>query len=225
MIRSARGVAPTAIVLVAIVALVTACTSEDAEPDPSGTAAATGSSSPTTSEGAVADDATDAPDGFTIVSHPEARVAMPDDWTEGDPGDLVEADPDIVDRRIPAPDDQPFGARLNHYDRTEERTFDSAEEPALLQAGLLPPEQEQTRREEVEVAGAAEGFLLQVEADSTLVDQPVRFTYVVGLREDGAAFLLSIVGTAEQVPDDVVSTMVDTFALTEPADSGEAAGS
>lgn len=210
-----------ALALVAVVALVAACTPEADDPDPSASSAATGSESST----APAD--ADAPEGFAIVAHPEARVAMPDDWTEGDPGDLVDADPDIVDRRIPdAPDDQAFGARLDHYDRTEEATFASAEDPALLQAGLLPPDQEQTRREEVDIAGAEEGFLLQVEAESTLVDEPVRFTYVVGLRADGAAFLLSIVGTAEQVPDDVIATMVDTFTLTEPVDlSGEAAGS
>lgn len=150
-------------------------------------------------------------------------MALPADWEPGDPGDMVDVDPDVIDRRVPgAPDGLPIGARMWHYGRTEGRTFSSAEEPAGLQGALLPADREQLRREEIAIPGAEEGFLLQLGVESPLFDQPVRFTYVVGLREDGVAILLSIAGTAEQIGDEVIESIVDTFRLTGPV---EASGS
>lgn len=164
------------------------------------------------SEGAV-------PEGYQQVDHPEASVVAPSDWTSGDAGDLAEADPDIVDLREPeAGTDLPVGLRLWHYGRTEQETFSSAEGPAGLQAALLPADREQLRREEIDVAGADDGFLLQLQAQSEAFDDPLRFTYVVGQRADRQAIMVSIVGTAELVPDDVVETIVDSFRVTAPVD-------
>lgn len=167
--------------------------------------------------GCGSDETAEAPDGFRLIEHPEAVVAVPDAWTDGDPGEFLDADPDYVELTIAdPPDDGRFGARLGHYDRTQERTFRDAEDPVSLDVGVYPQDREQLRRESIEIDGADEGFLLQIQADSPVVDEPVRVTFVSGLREDGAVILLTITGTASQIPDDVIATMVDSLTLTEP---------
>lgn len=158
-----------------------------------------------------------APEGFVVVEHPEAMVAVPESWTAVDPRDFVKADPDYVELEIADhPPDGRFGARLGHYDRTMGRTFSSAESPVLLNVNNYSMDREQLRREEVELAGATEGFLLQIAADSQFVEEPVRVTFVSGLREDGAVIMMTIAGTESQIPDDVIATMVSTFTLTDP---------
>lgn len=161
----------------------------------------------------------DTPDGYQRIEHPEATIVVPDEWETGDPGDMAEIDPDIIDVRLPgAPDGLPIGVRLWHYGRSEQQLFLSAEEPAGLQSALLPASRDQLRREEVEVPGAEDGFLLQLEADSSALDEPVRATYVVGRRSDQQAIMLSILGTAEQIPDEVIDTIAGSLQLTDAVD-------
>lgn len=165
------------------------------------------------------DDATSVPEGYTAATHPAAEVAVPEDWTVGDPGGLTRADPDAVDRRVPdVGADLPIGIQLWRFGADadgEAETYQRADGPAALQAESLPPDREQTRSEAVDVPGAAEGHLLQVVADSPAFDDPVRATYVVALREDGAAYMLQFLGTEAQLPDDVIDTVVSTFRLTD----------
>lgn len=158
----------------------------------------------------------DVPDGYTLVSHPAAQVAVPADWTAGDPGDLQDADPDAVDRRVPGVD-LPLGLQLWHFGASatgEDEVYDSASGPANVLAATLPPDREQTRSETIAIPGAVDGHLLQVVADSPALGGEVRATYVVALRDNGAAVMLQLLGTEAQIPDEMIDQIVATFRLT-----------
>jgi len=49
------------------------------------------------------------PEGYKVIRHPSAEVAVPDDWDQLEERELDEADPEAVELQVP---DVPEDARL-----------------------------------------------------------------------------------------------------------------
>jgi hypothetical protein len=151
------------------------------------------------------------PEGYQLVEHPLAVVAVPDTWTTRGT-DLP--DPDAVQLQVPEVDEelQVGGAVYRHDDAA-----DSAEGVALVTLEALlqaAQEREQTERREVRIDGADDAFLLQAQAPSSLFDEPVRFTVIAARDGDGAPVVVRLLGTEEHVPDDVIETVLETMRVT-----------
>jgi hypothetical protein len=151
------------------------------------------------------------PEGYQLVEHPLAEVAVPASWTTRST-DLD--DPEAVQLQVPEVDDEiPVGAAV--YQRGASAPHAEGVAGVVI-AALTTPAQgaEQTDRREVMVDGAEDAYLLQWQAPSSLFDQPVRFTVIAARTGDGVPAVVRLIGTEEHIPDEVIETVLDTMRVT-----------
>lgn len=152
--------------------------------------------------------ASEVPDGYQLVEHPDVSFAVPDSWEAGT-SDMVDVDPESLQY---GPADAPVDA----VGALVFRAVDEADPEGLATVNMAVLTQnaegaEQTRREFVEVAGADEAFLLQSVAQSEPLGGEVRMTYVTAQVGEDQVVAVRLIGTEEQFSDDDLQVLLDTM--------------
>jgi hypothetical protein len=151
------------------------------------------------------------PEGYQLVEHPLAEVALPATWT---PRSTELEDPEAIQLQVPEVDEEiQVGAAV--YQRGESAPHAEGVAGVVIAALTTRAEgAEQTDRREVMVDGAQDAYLMQWQAPSALFDEPVRFTVIAARTGDGEPVVVRLIGTEEHLPDDVIETALDTMRVT-----------
>ena len=153
--------------------------------------------------------ASEVPDGYQLVEHPDVSFAVPAAW-EPAASDMVDVDPESLHYGPPDAAVAAVGALVfRAVDETDAEGLATVNMAVLTQNAQGA---EQTRREFVDVAGAEEGFLLQNVAQSDALGGEVRMTYVTALLDEEVV-AIRLVGTEEQISDEDLQVLLDTMAV------------
>ena len=152
--------------------------------------------------------ASEIPDGYQLVEHPDVAFALPASWEPGS-SDMVDVDPDSLQYGPPDAAVDAVGALVfRAVEETDPEGLATVNMTVLTQNAQGA---EQTRRESVDIAGAEEGFLLQNVAESEALGGEVRMTYVTALVGEGQVVAVRLIGTEEQFGDDDLQVLLDTM--------------
>lgn len=164
-------------------------------------------------DGNRGDSTADVPEGFRIARHPAAEIALPADWTPADEPVMAEADPDALELGPPGLTDLSLGVWLWRYDTEVPEGFPGAPLDEQVVGLLGMPGYEELRNEAFEVAGADEAHILQAKGQATALEgEPVvHFTYVSARAADGSMMVLRLAGPRDDLPEDLVGKVLDTF--------------
>lgn len=159
----------------------------------------------------------EAPEGYRVVRHPGAEVAVPDDWEPVDEPVMTEGDPDAVELEPQGLTGVSLGAWLWRHDAEVPEGFIEVPVNEMVVSLYGTPGYEELRNERVEIAGAEEAHLVEVRAQGTALDgEPeVFFTYVSARAADGSVMVLRLAGPREHVSTEAVETALDTFRVTD----------
>ncbi len=152
------------------------------------------------------------PEGFEVVEHPLGTVAVPEDWelTDEPSGS---ADMYIDEQRflVPGVEEIPAGVSVfeGNVDPPQAEGATSIYGFDFRNAGA-----EQTRREEIEIAGAEAGFLLQYEAESEPLGGELARSTLVAAESEGRLLMLQFLGTEEQIGDELIDEVVASMEVT-----------
>jgi hypothetical protein len=156
---------------------------------------------------------TTVPEGYQLISHPDAEVAVPEDWSLVDDPPLAEADADAVEVAPPdVPGGVQLGASLWRYSEPVPEGATVAAANNLAASLLGAPGYEELRREPVDVAGSDEAHLIQVRVEATALGGAETIaTYVVARLDASTAVALRLLGPEEYVPAEAVDVALETF--------------
>lgn len=154
------------------------------------------------------------PAGYRWAEHPDAVVAVPEDWVRVDDPQLERLGPDAVRFAPPdVPEDLALGVTLWRW--TEPVTFIQEPASALVSIWSGTPGFDVARREPFEVGGADEGFIIEGtgEAHGMEGSPSVAIVYA-SARADDRVVVLDLLATEEVMSPEDVEVALETFRMT-----------
>lgn len=154
------------------------------------------------------------PDGYQLVRHPSAEVALPDGWVAVDDRAMEEADADAVELAPPSLAEHHLGAWLWQYEDDAREGLIAAPISAQVTTLYGSPGFEELRNEPIEVDGADEAHVIEAKARATALEgEPEVFFTYVSARSGSTVMVLRLAGPKEEVSTEVVETALDTLRL------------
>lgn len=154
------------------------------------------------------------PDGYQRLQHPLGSIAVPEDWELREaPERIEELDSEVRLAALPdASLERPRGGYL-YETISENAPFRAADEAIVLEVAEIETfmSVDQVRRELIEVPGSEDAVLLQYTGPQPEEGEPVRLTYLGALTDRGSVLVANFIGTAEQIPDEVIEAARETF--------------